>query len=93
MGGSGERGGGGFENAVILGTELVRAKTKLSPFAIARQKRAGRFVFKGEEGGRVFLEVGEVAIAEGRIVKRGGRHFFKLDRLLTAMGGKGGALP
>ena len=86
MAGYGEPGKGGFENAVLLGTELVMARSRISPLAIARQKRAGRFAFKGEEGGRVFLEVGEVAIAEGRIVKRGGRHFFRVDRLLAAMG-------
>lgn len=74
---------GGFEDRVLLGTDVVVARTSLSPLAIARGRRAGRMEFKAAEGGTVFLEVGGIQVAEGRIVKKGGKNWFRVTRLAT----------
>ena len=74
---------GGFEDRVHLATDVILAKTRLSPLAIARGRRAGRMEFKVAEGGTVFLEVGGSLVAEGRIVKKGGKNWFRVTRLAT----------
>jgi hypothetical protein len=76
----------GFGDALVLETDIVLARARLSPLAIARARRAGRLEMRAEEGGRAFLEVGGVLVAEGKIVKRGGRSYLKVGRLL----GRGG---
>ena len=87
MGGLERGSGGGFVDSIVLATDLVLARARLSPLAIARGKRTGRMEFKREEGDIVFLEVGGMAVAAGKIVKRGGRSFFKVGRLLESKGG------
>ena len=70
------------QEELLLPTELVLAEALLSPLAIARTRRAGRIELEGRSEGKALLEVGGVAIAEGRVIRKGGRHFFKLGRLL-----------
>jgi len=79
----------GFEDAVVLDTDVVLARTSLSPLAIARGRRGGRMEFKADKGGAVFLEVGDTLVAEGRIVKKGGTTWFRVTRLMTGKGEEG----
>ncbi|MEI6875256.1 MAG: hypothetical protein WCL50_09030 [Spirochaetota bacterium] len=73
--------GDGLEDRVILDTDIVLERTSLSPLAIARGRRAGRMEFKAAEGGTVFLEVGGTLVAEGRIVRKGGKNWLRITRL------------
>ena len=66
---------------LVLATELVMARGSLSPLEIAVGSREGRIELPEGEGGRMLLEAGGTAIAEGRVVRKGGRHFFKITRL------------
>ncbi|MBN1241171.1 MAG: hypothetical protein JXA15_00525 [Spirochaetales bacterium] len=66
---------------VVLATELVLVRGSLSPLEIAAGSREGRIELPAGEGGRMLLEAGGTAIAEGRIVRKGGRNFFKVTRL------------
>jgi len=66
---------------VVLRTELVMAAGSMSPAEIAAAGREGRIGLPAGEGGRMLLEAGGMAIAEGRVVRKGGRHFFKVTRL------------
>ncbi|HUX37850.1 MAG TPA: hypothetical protein VMV44_08095 [Rectinemataceae bacterium] len=81
MGGRDGGGAGDFGDFLILKTDLVMAERDISPLEIARARRAGRIELAGPPDGDLSLEVGGRAIATGRIVKRGGRHFFKVQGL------------
>ncbi|MEI6387038.1 MAG: hypothetical protein WCQ50_10395 [Spirochaetota bacterium] len=75
---------GGLEDLVVLTTEVVLARTRLSPRAMEEGRRAGTMEFRGAEDGRVQLEAGGVVIGEGRIIRKGGRAFFKVLQLMDA---------
>jgi hypothetical protein len=81
---TGQAGGRGFGGQVLLETDLVLSRSRLSPLDLARQGKAGCSELPALEGGKALLEVGGVVVAEGRIVQRGGRHCFRLDRLMEA---------
>ena len=66
---------------LVVGTELVLAAGSMSPADIAARIREGRIEVPVFAGGRFLLEAGGTAFAEGRVVRRGGRHFLKLTRL------------
>ena len=72
---------GGFGDDLILKTDLLVAETLLSPLEITRARRSGRMEFAGAPDGSLALEVGGRVIATGRIVKRGGHRFFKVQKL------------
>lgn len=69
---------------VVLTTELVMASGPLSPAEIAAQSREGLIELPAVEGDRALLEAGGTVVAEGRVVRQGGRHFFKVTRLFGA---------
>ena len=66
-----------------LGMNIVLAETALSAAGIAEREGEGSLLIEGREDGEAFLEAGGTVIASGRIVKRFGRNFFKVDRMFT----------
>ena len=66
---------------VVLGTELVMAAGTMAPSESAAHSREGRIELPAFEGDRCLLEAGGTVFAEGRVVRKGGRHFFKITRL------------
>jgi hypothetical protein len=75
---------GGLEELVVLTTEVVLSRAKLSPRAMEVGRRAGTMEFQGSPDGMVQLEAGGVTIGEGRIIRKGGRAYLKLLRLMDA---------
>jgi hypothetical protein len=75
-----------FAGAVRLGTDAVLARTAMSGLDAARAKASGELSVDGPEGGRVLLEVGGTAVAEGRVVRRRGASCFRVERMLGQEG-------
>jgi len=80
-----------IEEALRLDTRVVLAETRLSPLELAEARRRGTLELTAPAGDRVLLEVGGLAIAEGRLVKKGGAWRFKVERLFAEGEGRVGA--
>ena len=77
--GNGERvamGGLGLEARVVL------AGSSMSAADVDKARLSGGLSLERPAGGRAYLEVGGVAVAEGKIARRGGKSAFVVTRLL-----------
>lgn len=72
-----------FFGRLALPSRVVIHRRTLDAGALAAVAARGEFV--AGEGGTCELEVGGQVVARGRIVRRGGRHFFKVTE--TSQGG------
>ncbi len=78
-----------FAGAVRLETRVVLARDLLSPAGAEKAAEAGSLALAGVEGGRALLEVGGVAVAEGRVATRRGKSLFRVERMLRGGSGEG----
>jgi hypothetical protein len=72
--------GAPFAESVRLESDAILARTRLSGAGVARIEAEGELELEALQ--RVLLEVGGTAVAEGRILRRRGESYFKVERML-----------
>lgn len=73
-----------FARRLRLPTRAIVTRSEMSPLEAARLGDKGELEIEALEGGLALLEMGGIAIAEGRIIKRRGSSFFRVERLFGA---------
>lgn len=72
--------------ALEVGPRIILADARLSAAELASARGRGSLAMAAFEGGKAYLELGGVALAEGAVRRRGGRYAFIVSRAYAAEG-------
>lgn len=72
--------------ALAVEPRIVLAAGRLSAAELALARGRGSLAMAGFEGGKAYLELGGVVLAEGSVRRRGGRYAFVASRAYATEG-------